>query len=155
MELDITFDPENPDNKIKEGKVQILVQSVTEGEKWTDIDYEVVAAEDPNELGKTNRERLFKSEKAMVRFATFAVAVGLTTWEKLTAAKKAGAAKARIEFQDAVGKSCFAELKKEDKYIRVTWNGFHHLSDPSCADWPRSKIDLAARQQQAAEALQF
>lgn len=141
------FDPENPNNGVKPGKVQILIQSVTEVEGHIDVDYEIVAAEDPKELGKTNRERLFKSPKAMIRIAAFAAAVGLTTWDKLTAAKKSGAKKASINIEDAQGKTCLAELVKGEKYVNVAFSGFHHLTDPKCGpEWPRAKGDVTSRQ---------
>lgn len=125
------------------GLYHILIQGIDEGgEKSVIVDYEILAGTVPGQEGKTGREYLSKSPKAMKRIVLFALAAGVTTMDELIKAKQAKV-NPKINLQAAVNRQICIELYKNGQYTNITFEGFWNPTDEKAKDIPKNSGMLA------------
>ena len=152
VELDFAEDNlrESADD-VKPGKCMAVVSEFQEyGAKNGNhiCEFEIVAHDDPAEVGKIHQEFFSQTPKAVYRLRQLAIAAGLTTIEAAKAAKEAGQS-VPIEFADSVGHPMYVLLAAEEyeKNGTITVNtrvgkggaAMYRVDDPRCADWPTNE----------------
>lgn len=164
------IDPNNIDDRLKEGRYQFMVQAVAEDDKGVNIvTAEVVAAFDPQMLGKTqdfrfwppkpangDPEQLKKSQNTARVQAKFLMAVGAVTKDDLVAAKARGEKTFVPDWSRAVGGFFFSDLSKNGKgYLEAKYGSYYTEKDAEVANnpkaWPvgRTAAEREALAQQA------
>ena len=141
---DDDFDPESLDRIGPDaGKYHFAVVGVDEegGKKGEMIiDLEVLAGTTPKQEGRVHREYLTKSIKAMKRFHSLAIALGMVTVEKLKEMKEANE-RPKYDFPAQIGKQLCAELFEEEyngkPQIKCGFN-FYHVTHPKVEKWPKN-----------------
>lgn len=164
MMIEEGLDPNNLDNKVVPGKYQFLVQEVNETAEHIEITAEVIASKDPHQLGKTVKQKFFKTgtdakktQSVQARILTLAFATGISTPEKIMLAKQAKRS-IHLDFELARGRSIFGEIRVNNKgFTEFTWTGMYHLTHDQCKgdDWPRTSRVPAVSAAPPAESLSF
>lgn len=146
LELDVSdYDPSRGVfEDVKPGRAHVVVTDWEEyavrGE-WHRMQLEVVAHDDPGEVGKIHSELFHAGQRSQWRLRIAALALKLTTTEALLKAREESGI-AVIRFEDAIGRSMFVRFVKEkdkngEERIRINQH-LYALDDPKCAGWPKN-----------------
>lgn len=173
MEMDFTgVDPDNLDDRLKEGRYQLMVQAHAEDDRGCNIiTAEVVAAFDPQMLGKTQDFRFWPPKKcepddhAQIKKNTstlrvqakFLTVTGVVTKDDIVNAKKHNGGKLVPDWSRAVGSFFFSELAKNNKgYLEAKYCSYYSEKDAEVANnpkaWPVGR-SAAEKEQLAQQAL--
>lgn len=133
------FDPLSPGGGMPApGKCQLLVTDVEEHDSYVSVTHQIVAHEDPAQVGKTNYNNLSVSGKAAKRAFLFAFATGILTKEEVAEAKVNGTS-LDIDFKAAEGCVYYGTLEESEyngkKKVRVEWD-FRAMDDPGVDEYP-------------------
>ncbi|MCC7422001.1 MAG: hypothetical protein IT428_17115 [Planctomycetaceae bacterium] len=125
------------------GKAHVVMQKFHEyGSKNGDhmADFEVVAHDNPAEVGKIHREYFPQKSSVAWKLRALAIGLGLTTMDECQKAKEEGRA-LQIEYQDGVGRQMFVTFTENEyqgkKSVRVEGNMWPLTSD-KCKGHPRN-----------------
>ena len=156
MALDLDLSEDNfreSGDDVAPGKCMVVLSEFKEhGASGTGnhiVDLEIVAHENPDEVGKVHTEFFSQTPKAGYRLRQLAVASGLTTLERMKAAKDAGEYPT-IEFNDAVGRPFYVLLATEEytkrdgtieTSVKIGKGGaaMYRIDDKKYADWPTNE----------------
>lgn len=142
--VDLTEDKlqDGMDNVVA-GKAHVVMQKFHEyGSKSGDhmADFEVVAHDQPSEVGKIHREYFPQKSSVAWKLRALAVGLGLTTMDECQKAKEEGRA-LQIEYQDGVGRQMFVTFAESEyngkKSVRVEGNMWP-LTSEKCKGHPRN-----------------
>ncbi|MDX9784754.1 MAG: hypothetical protein RBT72_08395 [Spirochaetia bacterium] len=148
-EFGTDFDPDKMDgfDNPTPGKCHLEIVRVEEnatskaGNPQMEVDFEILAHTDPDQVAKSHREYFPWTAKAESKALQFAVACGLTTVEELKALKDAGKGPV-IDFNLAEGRQILGELKEEEyegrKSTKLNFNMFR-IDSPKHKDFPRNQ----------------
>lgn len=120
------------------GKCQLLVTDVEEHDSYVSVTHQIVAHEDPTQVGKTNYNNLSVSGKAAKRAFMFGFATGIITKEEVAEARAQGSS-IDIPFKAAEGCVYYGTLEASEyngkKKVRVEWD-FRSLNDVAANEYP-------------------
>ena len=120
------------------GKCQLLVTDVEEHDSYVSVTHQIVAHEDPTQVGKTNYNNLSVSGKAAKRAFLFAFATGILTKEEVAEARVNGTS-LDIDYKAAEGCVYYGTLEASEyngkKKVRIEWD-FRSLDDPAASEYP-------------------
>ena len=129
----------------KPGKCQLLVTSAEEHEDTekptVSVKNQIIAHEDPTQVGKISYNTLNLTGKASKRALLFALATGLVNKDDLAQFKASGGGGGNIDYTQAYGSVYFATLVASEyngkPKCRVEWD-MKALDDPEAKDYPAS-----------------
>lgn len=151
-EFGTDYDPDKMDgfDNPSPGKCHLEITRVEEdatskgGNPQMEVDLEVLAHTDPEQVAKSHREFFPWTAKAESKALQFAVACGLTTVDELKQ-KKAAGENPIIDFNMAVGRQILGELTEETyegkTSCKLNFNMFH-VNSPKHKDVPRNQGKL-------------
>lgn len=159
MVLEISLDDFNPERHNifadpKPGRAHVVATDWEElavrGE-WHRLRMEIVAHDDPGEVGKNTSELFHAGSRSQWRLILLALALRLTTVDELNAKKESGEPLV-LDIEKGLGRSFFVRFVKEkdpngETRIRINQNLFS-IDDPRCTGWPRNEKIIEREQQQ-------
>lgn len=130
-------------DNVAPGKAHVHMQKFHEyGSKTGDhmADFEVVAHDNPAEVGKMHREYFPQKSSVAWKLRSLAIGLGLTTMDDCQKAKEEGRP-LEIEYQDGVGRQMFVTFTESEyngkKSVRIEGNMWPLTSD-KCKGHPRN-----------------
>jgi hypothetical protein len=141
------YDPLSKGGLPKPGKAHFLVADTEDDDSKPSykVTYEVIAHEDPEEVGRKVYDYLARDGGGARRLENFAKATDLITQEDVNNAIENQQDEIEFDIADAEGQTFFATLKKGSykkdgetiETCRIAFD-YRHPSDPEAADFPRN-----------------
>jgi len=152
MSLDFSgYDHERPDQGglPKKGKCHLLIIDIDADEShesYISVEHEIIAHEDPKEVGKSTYNSFQTSGKGAKRLQNFLEVTGILTREDICAAAAAGNTTIDPDYSKGEGKTylgTLVESEYEGKAKCKVEFDFKSVTDPAGANYPRN-TDYAA-----------
>ncbi len=142
------IDPGNLENRIPEGKYLVRISEVDDpgGDSAMVIHWEILTGTNPDQEGRTGKERFLKSPKAKVRALALAVATGNHHPRGNGKRTKAAGRSTALDFSQAIEKTLVVQIVHQvddsdssKKWVNWGFLAMWHPSHPEAAEVPKAE----------------